>query len=195
MACSGSLTCFFRVAFRAALVVCTAMRLWSQVASMQGIGSMLPSSYGSVGTADLALLSSQRYGDEPRFIESIQINAHPSNSPPPVPKSASTNCSGVRTTRSTAGPVEGTLGLFPASLARSPLLRAAFHELVDLWQLDQETLLELQECVRRCEYQAGDIVVEQVSTFATYHAQMRTGDSTCQHPLQDAAKSIHVDFP
>lgn len=123
---------------------------------------MLPSSYGSVGTADLALLSSQRYGDEPRFIESIEINATPSNSPPPVPKSASTTGSGVRTTRSTAGPVEGTLGLFPSALARSPMLRAAFHELVDLWQLDQETLLELQECVRRCEYQAGDIVVEQV---------------------------------
>lgn len=141
-------------------------------AAVQGIGSMLPSSYGSVGTADLALLSSQRYGDEPRFIESIEINATPSNSPPPVPKSASTTGSGVRPARSTAGPVEGTLGLFPSALARSPVLRAAFHELVDLWQLDQETLLELQECVRRCEYQAGDIVVEQVCSDSSAAADV-----------------------
>lgn len=115
----------------------------------------------NVAMGDLALLSSQRAGaDAPRYIESTEIGAAP-GTVPPRPARAAANGVGVRGSRA-GGAKAGTLGLFAAAAERSAVLRAAFEELVDLWQLDADAKGELQEGVRRCEYQPGDVVVEQV---------------------------------
>lgn len=142
-------------AVTASLLVC---------ACVQGIGSGLPSGNCSIAPANLALLNPQRSeADAPRFIESTEIGATPT-SQPSAPLRGFASGVGLRGSRmgsKGAGSSTGAIGLFAAAAGNSAALRSAFDELVDLWRLEADVKRELQDCVQRCEYQQGDVVVEQ----------------------------------
>jgi heterodisulfide reductase subunit A-like polyferredoxin len=128
-----------------------------------------------VAPADLALLNPQRSGaDAARFIESTEIDATPTSQPSLMLRSFTSGV-GVRSSRMGSRSARSSTcaaGLFAAAARSSPVLRGAFDELVDLWQLDSDVKRELQNCVHRCEYQQGDVVVEQarLSPLLCHHA-------------------------
>ena len=123
-----------------------------------------------MATGDLALLNSQRSGaDAPRFIESTEIGATPTSQPSPPLRGFASGVGrrGSRMGSKGAGSGTGTTGLFASAAGKSAVLRSAFDELVDLWRLEADVKRELQDCVQRCEYQQGDIVVEQARAVAS----------------------------
>ena len=131
---------------------------------MQGIGGGLASGNCAVASGDLALLSTQRSGaDAPRFIESTEIGATPTTHTP-LPLRGFASGVGIRGSRmGSKGSAGGTgrVGQFAAAAAKSTVLSSAFDELIDIWKLDDDVTRELQDCVQRCDYQQGDVVVEQ----------------------------------